>query len=289
MRPYKTNPLLVERIWGGKSLLEYNKKLGEKAIGESWETGSLEGNNPVLIKLIDAKESLSVQVHPDDEFARRAENRKNGKSEAWVVLDCDEDSFIICGFNRPIKKEEFRKLLEEGRITQVLNYIKVRKGDYIYIPAGTIHSLGKGVLVYEVQQPSDLTYRIYDWDRTDSQGKKRELHIDKAVDAIDYSSELPRISNIYDASRNGVSDIVDCRYFKSSFGTLQDKERHNYETGLFRAVTVISGNAVLESEETRLSIRKGDTCIIPADYNRTVFVEGLGAAEYIVTTCSTKI
>lgn len=286
MRPYKTNPVLVERIWGGNKLYAYNKNTGDTAIGESWETGSLEGDAPVLIKLIDARETLSIQVHPDDEFSKKVENAGNGKSEAWVILECDEDSYIVYGFKRPVQKEEFRNLLEKGLVTEVLNYVEVRKGDCIYIPAGTVHSLGRGILAYEVQQPSDLTYRIYDWDRVDSQGRKRELHIDKAVEAINYSSELPHITNIYESTKDGAFDIVDCRYFKSSFRFLKCREHHSYKSGCFRAVTVVSGCAVLQYEDSQIFIRKGDTCIIPGDYKGDIDLEGLEASEYIVTTCN---
>lgn len=286
MRPYKTDSVLVERVWGGRKLCEYNKCVIKNNIGESWETGKITKDIPVLIKLIDAKENLSVQVHPDDEFAAKVESAENGKSEAWVILECEEDSFIIYGFKRPAGKEELKRLLEKGMVLEVLNCVKVRKGDCIYIPAGTLHSLGRGILAYEVQQPSDLTYRVYDWNRTDSQGKGRELHIDKAVEAINYSFELPRITNIYDLSKNGFFNIIECRYFESSFGYLKCKEHHGYDAGRFRAVTMVSGFAALKFENYEILVQKGDTCIIPKDYGENVNIEGLKASEYIVTTCN---
>jgi mannose-6-phosphate isomerase len=288
VRPYKTEPVIVEKVWGGSKLHEYNKKIKGNTIGESWETGSLDENAPVLIKLIDAKEELSVQVHPDDEFALKVENAQNGKSEAWVVLECDEDAFIIYGFNKPIRKEEFKNLLEKDMISGTLRYVKVKKGDCIYIPAGTVHSLGKGILVYEVQQPSDLTYRIYDWNRKDLQGKGRELHIDKAAEAINYSIELPPITNIYDSSKGGFFNIIECKYFKSCYRRLGHKENQSYEAGSYRAVTVISGSLALKYEDSFVLAHKGDTCIIPEEYENTVGIEGLETAEYIVTTaCNT--
>lgn len=286
MRPYKTNPVIVEKVWGGRKLCEYNKKIKGNNIGESWETGFLGENTPVLIKLIDAKETLSVQVHPGNEFALKFENANNGKNEAWVVLECEEDACIIYGFNRPILKKELKSLLEKGLISEVLNHVKVKKGDCIYIPSGTVHSLGKGILVYEVQQPSDLTYRIYDWDRKDFQGKSRELHIDKAVEVIDYSSLLPPITNIYNSLKNGFFNIIDCRYFESSYRCLKCKEYCSYEAGRYRAVTMISGSAALKFEGYQILAQKGDTCIIPEKYEETVLIEGLEAAEYIVTTCN---
>ncbi len=289
MRPYKTKPVIVEKVWGGSKLREYNKKIEGSSVGESWETGPIDGNIPVLIKLIDAKETLSVQVHPDNEFALRLENAGNGKSEAWVVLECDKDAFIIYGFNKPIRKEGLERLLKKGMISEILRFVKVKKGDCIYIPAGTVHSLGKGILVYEVQQPSDLTYRIYDWDRKDPQQKGRELHIDKAVEAINYSIELPAITNIYDSAKGGFFNIIDCKHFKSSYRCLRHKESQSYEAGNFRAVTVISGSVALKYEDSLILAHKGDTCIIPEEYEGTVNIEGLETAEYIVTACDAKV
>lgn len=282
MRPYKTKPIFVERIWGGDKLRMYNKNIGISIIGESWETGPLKEGIPLLIKLIDARGRLSVQVHPDDEFASRVENAQNGKSEAWIILECEESSFIVYGFKRKVQKEELGNLLEKGSIAEVLNYVKVKKGDFIYIPAGTVHSLGEGILAYEVQQPSDLTYRLYDWDRKDLEGKGRELHIDKAAEAINYSSELPRITNIYDSLIGGFSDIIDCRHFKLGFKQLKHKELQNYEAGRFRAVTTVSGSITLRFEDSLILAHKGETCVIPPDYSCVVGIEGLEEAEYIV-------
>ena len=287
MKPYKTKPVFVERIWGGSKLIEYNKNTGKGTIGESWETGAIDESVPLLIKLIDAKDTLSVQVHPDDELALRFENAGNGKNEAWIILECEEDSFIIYGFNRPLKKEGLRSLIKNGSITEALNFIKVKKGDYIYIPAGTVHSLGKGILAYEVQQPSELTYRLYDWNRTDSLGNARELHIDKAVEAINYNHELPCIKNIYDSLSGGFLNIISSEYFQLDFRHLKHKERQSYETGRFRAVTTVSGAIVLKFEDSLILSHKGDTCIIPEDYCGIVNIEGLEDAEYIVATNKT--
>lgn len=284
MKPYKTTPVLVERIWGGNKLCEYNKNIGRNIIGESWETGAIDRDTGILIKLIDASDILSVQVHPDDEFALRVENAGNGKSEAWVILESEKDSFIIYGFNRPVQKEELRYRLEDGSVTEILNYVKVKKGDCIYIPAGTVHSLGEGILAYEAQQPSDLTYRLYDWKRTDFSGKSRELHIDKALEAINYSFELPGIRNIYASSAGGFSNIINCKYFQLDYRRLGHKERQGYEAGSFRAVTAISGSVVLRFEDSLILAHKGDTCVIPGDYCGVVTIEGVEDAEYIVAT-----
>lgn len=288
MKPYKSSPVIVERIWGGKRLCRYNKNVGDKQAGESWETGYPEEGNPVMIKLIDARETLSLQVHPDDEYAMKVENASNGKNEAWIILECEEDSFIIYGFNRKMQKDELRDLLEKGLITGVLNYVKVKRGDCIFVPAGTVHCIGRGILVYEVQQPSDLTYRIFDWDRKDSCGKGRELHIDKAVEAINYSPELPYVMNVYDLLRNGIFNIIKCENFEISYRVIKPQEYHIYDSGRFRAITTVSGNLLLQYEDSQLPARKGDTCIIPEEYDGEVRIEGLGDAEYIVAACSNK-
>lgn len=284
MKPYKTTPVFVERIWGGNKLCEYNKHIGKNIIGESWETGVMDKDTKLLIKLIDASDILSVQVHPDDESALRLENAGNGKSEVWVILECEKDSFIIYGFNRPVQREELRNRLKDGSVTEILNYVKVKKGDCIYIPAGTVHSLGRGILAYEAQQPSDLTYRLYDWERTDFSGKARELHIDKGLEAIGYSVELPGIRNVYDSSSGGFFNIINCKYFQLDYRRLRHKERQGYETGSFRAVTAISGSIVVRFEDSLILARKGDTCIIPGDYCEVVSIEGVEDAEYIVAT-----
>jgi mannose-6-phosphate isomerase len=284
VKPYKTKPLLVERLWGGNRLQDYNKDTCGLTMGESWETGEISSGSPILIKLIHAGESLSVQVHPDDAYAARVENEANGKEEAWIVLEAEEQASIIYGFNRPLKQEELRRYVEAGDITEVLHVVKVKKGDVVYIPAGTVHSLGKGIVVYEVQQPSDLTYRLFDWNRTDTSGKPRELHIDKALEAINYSGVLPDIRNIYDSPRDASLGIFDCGGFRLKAGALDCRERHYICGGRFSAVTVISGSVRLCFDDSVILTYKGDTCIIPEEYDGIVALEGLGASEYIVAT-----
>lgn len=284
MKPYKTKPVLVERLWGGNKLRDYNKETCGLTIGESWETGDLKSGAPMLIKLIHAGDNLSVQVHPDDAFAARVENAANGKDEAWIILECEETSFIIYGFSRQIREEELRNCLEAGDITNVLRILKVKKGDVINIPAGTVHSLGKGIVAYEVQQPSDLTYRIYDWNRTDTSGRSRELYIEKALGAINYSGELPGIRNIYDSQKDGSWGIFDCGGFRLKAGVIDHKECHYISGGRFSAVTVISGSIRLCFDDLDILTYKGDTCIIPEEYGGIVKLEGLEASEYIVAT-----
>ena len=215
--PLRLIPLAVEKIWGGqklRSLLVGQAPAGEAAIGELWaiwerlvvSNGPWQGRTlreivdqhphailgtaprgggstsfPLLVKLIDAHDTLSVQVHPDDEYARARENQPFGKTEMWYILEAEPGARIIHGVKRHLEREELRLALERNRLEEELESVAVRKGDTVFLPAGTIHALGKGIMVYELQQSSDLTYRLYDWGRTEG-GVQRELHIEKSLD-----------------------------------------------------------------------------------------------------------
>src|SRR5579859_5601489 len=216
--PMLVRPRYVERIWGDHNLAD---KLGkdaprDKPIGESWEiyeentveNGPHAGRTigdlrlqlgadlmghvrpdelfPLLTKFIDAQETLSVQVHPDDHFAHDLEHQPYGKTECWYVIDAGPDSTLTYGFSRDTSPEEYTRLVEEGTLDQVLRQITVHPGDVVYLPAGMVHAIGAGIMVYELQQTSDVTYRIYDWNRHDAEGQTRELHIDKARQVLDY-------------------------------------------------------------------------------------------------------
>jgi mannose-6-phosphate isomerase len=211
-------PRYVERIWGGEDLAT---RLGKpaprgKPIGESWEiyeenpvvngdyagqtigelrktmgrdlTGHVSPDElfPLLTKLIDAHEVLSVQVHPDDRFARRLEHQPYGKTECWYVIDAAPGAELTYGFARDTGPQEYEELVERGELEEILRSLPVKAGDVVYIPAGTVHAIGAGIVLYELQQTSDVTYRIYDWNRRDAQGKSRELHVDKARQVLDY-------------------------------------------------------------------------------------------------------
>jgi mannose-6-phosphate isomerase len=216
--PMPIEPRYVERIWGGHGLAETLGKDAprDRAIGESWEIyeentvagGALGGRTigelrallgraltghvspqdlfPLLTKLIDAQDVLSVQVHPDDHYARTREGQPYGKTECWYVIDVAPGATLTYGFSRDTTPEEFSRLVAEGTLDQILRPLAVRPGDVVYLPAGTVHAIGAGIILYEVQQTSDLTYRIYDWNRRDAAGKARELHVDKARDVLDY-------------------------------------------------------------------------------------------------------
>jgi mannose-6-phosphate isomerase len=216
--PLPIEPKYDERIWGGHNLAE---RLGKDApvdecIGESWEVyeenrvlnGPLAGHTigdlrkelgpdlmgrvpadqvfPMLTKLIDAQQALSVQVHPDDRYARERLHQPYGKTECWYILDAEPDAYLIYGFNRDMSPGEYERMVREGTLEQVLRRLPVRAGDVVYLPARTVHAIGAGIILFELQQTSDVTYRIYDWNRRDAQGKVRELHVQEAMGVLDY-------------------------------------------------------------------------------------------------------
>ena len=224
--PLKFQPILKEKIWGGQKLNKVlNKSSLAKNVGESWEisdvegdtsiviNGNLKGNSlkqlledykdeligtknhkifgnkfPLLIKFIDAKQDLSIQLHPNDELAAKRHN-SFGKTEMWYVMQADDDANLIVGFNQEVTPETYLKHLENKTLTEILNFDTVKTGDTYFIEVGRVHAIGAGVLLAEIQQTSDITYRVYDWDRVDDQGNERELHNDLAIDAIDFEME----------------------------------------------------------------------------------------------------
>ena len=222
--PIKFNPILKDKIWGGQKLNTIlNKESELPNIGESWELSDVEGDTsivsngslkgqslkdlletykadllgeknykvfgnkfPLLIKFIDAKEDLSIQLHPNDELAAKRHN-SFGKTEMWYVFQADEDSNLIVGFNQDMTPEKYLKHLEDKTLTEIMNFDKVKTGDTYFIEVGRIHAIGAGVMVAEIQQTSDITYRVYDWDRVDDEGNERDLHNDLAIDAFDFN------------------------------------------------------------------------------------------------------
>ena len=218
VQPLLVEPHFDERIWGGTKLVDRFGKPAprDKPIGESWEiyddnrvrngpyagstiaqirakmgrdlTGHVapERQLPILTKILDAHEVLSVQVHPDDHFAQLLEHQPNGKTECWYVIEAEPGAVLTYGFARDTNPEEYEELVKQGALDRLLRSLPVGPGDVVYIPAGTVHAIGAGIVVYELQQTSDVTYRIYDWNRRDAQGQTRELHIDKARQVLDY-------------------------------------------------------------------------------------------------------
>lgn len=294
---YKLTPVFKNYIWGGNKLVrKWNKNSSLNTIAESWElsvhkdgeclledgqaftsilTESSMGTNcekfdkfPILIKLIDAKEKLSIQVHPDDSYALANENDL-GKTEMWYIADCEDNAGIYLGFNRQVKKQEIESAIENNTIENLLNFIPVKKGESFLINAGTIHAIGAGVTICEIQQNSNVTYRVYDYDRKDIYGNKRELHVKKALDVLDYN----KFSKPYNNENN---ILAKCGYFTVLKYKVTDLLTLTSDKTTFNAITVMEGNGIIEN----IKFVKGDTFFIPADYGDYKLS---GNAEFILS------
>ncbi len=252
--------LIDESGTKGRTLKEYIDEKGPGVLGKNAASFK---TFPMLVKLIDAAKDLSIQVHPDDEYALKHEN-ENGKTEFWYILDSAKDAYIYLGFKKSISDEEFRERIKNNSILEVLNRVPVKKGDVFFIEPGTLHAIGGGTVLAEVQQNSNLTYRIYDYGRKGPDGKERTLHIDKALDVTRLKPAAERKSegNILAQSRYFVTRLAD---IEGSF-TLDTSEDS------FTHVLVVSGEGSLSSgEEKESSYKKGDSFFIPAVNGSLVF------------------
>ncbi len=303
--PITFEPILKERIWGGEKLTTIFKKGPKKTeIGESWElsdvegdvsvvaNGSLKGKSlkeliqtykgdlvgkkvyetfgdsfPVLIKFIDAKTPLSIQVHPNNELAKERHN-SFGKNEMWYIMETDDDAELIVGFNQEISPSEYLKRLKEGNILEVLNSEKISKGDTFYIPTGRVHAIGAGVLLAEIQQTSDVTYRIYDYNRVDAKtGKERELHTELALDAIDYQLH-DTYKTAYTLKENESSKLVYSPYFKTNIIQLKGSMSMDYSNlDSFVIYMCVEGNAEIISGNETFPLNHGQTVLLTATIN----------------------
>ena len=212
-------------------------------------------NFPILIKFIDAKENLSIQVHPDDEYALK-NNGEYGKTEMWYILDCEEDSFLYYGFNKEITKEEFKKSIENNTVLDYLNKVKVNKGDVFFIESGTVHAIGKGIVICEIQQNSNTTFRVYDYDRIDKDGNKRPLHIKEAIEV----SETKPAKNY---KRDG-NTLAKCKYFTVEELEVSGKEILQVTEDTFKSVIVTDGCGEIKNGDFAININKGDSIFVPA-------------------------
>ena len=251
--PLKFKTIYKDKIWGGQKIKTYlHKDFGDLPnCGETWEIsgvksdvsivdgGELDGESladllekyqaelvgdkvykhfgnifPLLIKFIDANEDLSIQVHPDDELGKKRHN-SFGKTEMWYVIEADPGSTLIAGFNKELTKEEYLEKFNSGHLTDILNKEDVKAGDVFFLPAGRVHTIGKGLLIAEIQKTSDITYRIYDFDRVDDKGNKRELHVEEALDAIDYK-HYPEYKTKYTPEKDETVHLVSCPYFTTN-------------------------------------------------------------------------
>lgn len=304
--PLKFSPIYKERIWGGNKLETFfGRNLdGKKNIGESWElssveenisivsNGYLEGNDiqelveiymgelvgdkvyekygvefPILIKLIDANDDLSIQVHPDDDIANERHN-SYGKTEMWVALDDTNNPRLINGFNRQTSKEEFLERLNNNTLTSILNYEDVKKDDVFFIPAGRVHAICSGNLIAEIQQTSDVTYRIYDYGRVDNLGNERELHLDLSLDVMDYSKvKKPKID--YKLNENSYVELVSCKYFTTNIIQISNElDRDYYSIDSFVILINLEGKCNIVYNSSKIeNFKKGETVLIPASLN----------------------
>lgn len=301
----KLEPSTKAYIWGGEKLKnEWHKPTKDSIIAESWElschkdgnstvcNGQFKGmqlsevlkNNkdflgtnaakfeffPVLNKLIDAKTNLSIQVHPSDEYALKNEGQY-GKTEMWYIVEADKGAGVYCGFNKEISKDKLKEDLESGKIIDDLKFVEVKSGDCLFIPSGTVHAICGGVLIYEIQQNSSLTYRLYDYDRVDATGKKRELHIKKAIDVVDLGSKIEVNSTVEKISENEKL-LAKCKYFTVKECVIKNEKTFEMDELSFEALTVIEGFGEIEYDEngslSKIQINKGDTLFIPAGINK---------------------
>ncbi|PKM54229.1 MAG: mannose-6-phosphate isomerase [Firmicutes bacterium HGW-Firmicutes-5] len=302
MGPLLFEPDLKERIWGGEKLKNlYGKKTPFKYTGESWEvachehgasiiaTGPYKGRTlcellqthshyilgegyekgnkfPLLVKIIDAKEDLSVQVHPDDTYAKIIENGELGKSEAWVVMEADEGARLIIGLKKGTTQETFIDALGNNQLEQVLNEVEVKPGDVFNIPAGLIHAIGKGILLAEVQQNSDTTYRVYDWNRIGLDGQSRDLHIDKSKETIDFLDSYSTLpihgSTVVREDAKHTYYILN-QYFALETIEIDGSDRQLNENS-YEIYMVLEGFGQLEGDFESLEVKKGDSLLIPA-------------------------
>jgi mannose-6-phosphate isomerase len=221
---------------------------------------------PILIKFIDAKQDLSIQLHPNDDLAKKRHN-SFGKTEMWYVMDADAGAELIVGFNKNVSKEEYSKSLEDDSLLDLLNYEPVKEGDTFFINTGKIHAIGAGVLLAEIQQTSDITYRVFDFNRKDKAGNLRELHTEMALDAIDFERK-DDFKVVYDQTSDVTNNMVDSPYFKTNFLNLKkDLLQDTTSRDSFTIYMAVGGVAQIESDEGIAKISKGETVLVPAMAN----------------------
>ena len=311
MEVLKMQPCGKDYLWGGTRLRnEYGKKIDLTPLAETWECSvhpdgpsviangefkgqSLEevlkqhpeylgikvknGELPVLVKFIDAKQDLSVQVHPDDEYAREHEG-DNGKTEMWYVIDAEEGSSLIYGFKHKVTEEILRKAVETGTLDKHLQKVEVHKGDTCYVPAGTVHGIGAGILMAEIQESSNVTYRVYDYDRVDKNGKKRELHFDKAVRVMNMEvapdvKQNPRLVKHYPGCSREL--LCRCKYFEAERIQVTKGFTFSVREESFQVLMCLDGYGQVETmdaEQRPMRFCKGETMFLPARIGRCLVV-----------------
>ena len=235
---------------------------------------------PLLFKYLDAREDLSIQLHPNDALAKKRHN-SFGKTEMWYVMQADEDASLIVGFKEKSSREAFLKSVNNKTLLDLLDTKKVEKGDVFFLETGTIHAIGAGIVIAEIQQTSDITYRIYDFDRVDANGNKRELHLDLALEAINY--ELVDAQKQYAKLDNVSNEIVNCQYFTTNIIPLDGKSTISKSKDSFTVFMCVDGNFVIEYQEQNYTYRKGDTILIPAEMNEFQIVGKASILEIYIS------
>ncbi len=312
MEPIKFKPILKQTLWGGDKIAGFKRIEGLSGgnIGESWEISGVKGSEsiaangpykgktlneitaelqdklvgadnyklfgdefPLLVKFIDACQDLSIQVHPDDEKARKY-GLKNGKTEMWFIMDSAPDAFLRCGLKSRITPEEYKEMVENGTICDATAEIPVKADDCFFIPAGRIHSIGKGCFLAEIQQTSDATYRIYDFNRRDKDGKLRELHTEKAAECIDYNVQKDYRTDYVPAKNQGVS-LIRCKHFNTAVYDLDEPMTLDYgELDSFVILIGIKGEGSFTDDEgNTTTLREGESMLVPAT-TETINVSG---------------
>ena len=297
--PLQFDPILKERIWGGEKLNSVlNKPITSNSTGESWEISTVEGDVsliskgtlkgislnevidtfpnevlgttvfdkfgkqfPLLFKYLDAKTDLSIQVHPNDELAKKRHN-SFGKTEMWYIMQADEGSRLIVGFKNNSNAQEYVSHLENNTLLDILEEVKVKAGDVFFLETGTVHAIGAGLLVAEIQQTSDITYRLYDFDRVDSEGNKRELHVDLALDAINYNTI--ETQKDYNKDLNVSNEMVNCPYFTTNYLNLSGELKVSKSASSFTVYMCTEGDFQINYNQVQYQYSKGDTILIPA-------------------------
>ncbi len=321
--PLKFKPIFKDKIWGGTRLKSlFNKDFSPLPnCGESWElsgvkenvsvveNGFLAGNSlqeiieiymgelvgdkvfelhgndfPLLVKILDTSSFLSIQVHPEDFYAMK-HHQSFGKTEMWVVLDAQDDSEIITGFNQDVTKELYLHHLENKSLREILNIEKARKGDVYFIPAGRIHAIGAGITLLEIQQTSDVTYRVFDWDRKDDEGKYRELHTEKAIEVMDFKKH-DQYKTAYNLIENQPVELVKCPYFTTRMLEFSEQKEIDYVfLDSFVILSCIEGNCVLNYSGGIEVIQAGDVVLLPAEM-KSIALTPQGKCKVIETYVS---
>ena len=302
MKPLKFNALLKSTLWGGDKIIPFkNLDVQQENVGESWEISGVKGNEtivadgpyagkklnelveelkgklvgednyqrfgnefPLLIKFIDARQDLSIQVHPTDEIAKM-QGKERGKTEMWYLMDSDKDATLLCGLKKKITPEEYAQMVENDTIVDAIDRYEVKEGDCFFLPAGRIHAIGTGCFLAEIQQTSDVTYRIYDFKRKDKDGNYRQLHTKEAAECINYNVESNYRTDYTPVKNQGVS-LVQCPYFNTAVYDLDEPMTIDYsELDSFVILIGLKGNATItDNEGNTFTLQAGESVLVPA-------------------------